>query len=1401
MTAPALGHRPPNSGPDSTSMPFYDHRDVSSPLSDSAIRAMNHADSDHDPSPEDDYAPANPLPSLSSPFASPARDVGGATAGGAGPAGLDANVKSEPADDLAMPMNTTTNATAADRQSDYRRQSAASALLAQLLGNQSADQTSTASAEQQHQQQQQSTLESLPPITSQGNIDKLQLSNNGDNDHSGAGLGQGHDLLSTGDLPEAPTEQTSGQLPGDTNHHFGEEANGEDQKMFTSNSDNHNSNVLQQQQQQQEQQSKPSDPSDPLMMSKTNLDQSDYFTDGPFDMTATDPKTPFGDMDHNEMLTAAYIAEGADLSALGCSGGLEGAGSVAGSEPRIQAFAKLEFDDGHFYCNTYSFILGRDVRAARAAHQREFQARQTVRSSKAKSSSGGNTSHTPIRAKHEGSGILGSVVSDRGGIMGFDPEVPSRRPMSRRSSNSSFGESGPLLATPAQLQSTDYNALAMQSLNEDADGDGGGDAKPVDAVALLPSPDSCPTIPIHPPATMDGTAAGHRGISRKHVKIAYSFDKGLFEMEVMGRNGAFIGADWLSPSQIRPLHSGDYIQIGGVRIRFLLPDVPIGETGAERVEDPYLEDDENAQTAMDLDDDDDDAEGTEKRGSDASDQRDATKAARKAKDEMITDADGSQQPARRRGPGRPPKDGIMSKRERAELAREQKLAAKREANGGVTPPASNRPKSGKAPAAGAGAAGAAGGPRDSISAASGTGAAGPTGTGSTPGASANANAGVGTGAVPSAGGAESPGSKPEKRKYTKRKKADGTTMDVPIPSTEGGQQFAPEQRSEEAIKVPPVKKRKPSRSPSPNYPPESAYTLEDLAKPPYNYAVLIFDALTDAGTPMTLKQIYRSLKLKYPYFRFKCETEGWTSSVRHNLNGNGHLFMHAERDGKGWSWQLRPGASVEKEKKRRPSPPPPSQTPVPTSQPYMPMNSGYADPSNGQATMLGQHFQFPPSMPPNPYVPPHPAPSTQSAPAPPAPPQPPVQAAPPAPAPPPPPQQAPMPSPSPAPAQSVAPSAGPQGLGQVPASAPAPAPAPAPVPVSTPAPAPAPAPAPSAAPAPQPPPQPAPQSQPTPQPQPQNQPPPPPPQPQVSAQPQPQQSPYPQHPTPVSAPPPPAPAAPAPAPAPASVPAAGPPAARAAPAPAAPSQPPAGLSAPAKPSAPFSIPSPIRNNLPRAFAQTVPTTYTSPYAFDPPPQLAHFQQTQQPQVHRAGAPAPAPAPAAQPQPSQPSQSPQVQPPQPPHHQPQPMHYPPPPPQPQSQHQSPYPPPPPPPQHQHQHQQQNPAPMPMANQQPSGFAPHAGPPPMQQPPVPYNTAPGGAPPAAPMGTDRLGKAIDDFEAVLMEDYDDKNYIREVLRSARARVLGQATSSLFPGGEPKDEAVILDILKNLVSSLQG
>lgn len=936
---------------------------------------------------------------------------------------------------------------------------------------------------------------------------------------------------------------------------------------------------------------------DPL--SKTSHDHSALFA--PFDADGS-IKNGLDALQQHDLLSNAFLSQEINMSSLpdiSSYSQYDVAGSIDGSEPRIQAFAKLEFDDGHFYVNTYSFILGRDVRAARAAFQREVQVRQAMRPSKNKSSSGGNTSHTPNRVKRDGSAYVGSVVSDRGGIMGFDPDVPHHiSQISRRSSVSSQPDSV-LHATPAQLQAnhTDYNALAMQSLY-----DGSADAKPVDMLALLPSPDACPTIPIHPPATADGNSAGHKGISRKHVKISYNFDKNFFEMEVMGRNGAFIGADWLAPGQVRPLHSGDYIQIGGVRIRFLLPDVPIGETGADRMEEPLLEDGatvtrEVTETAtgdvdaMEEDSDDESQDGTKRPR--------VTKLILKTKsqDESANndavDGNGDSQP-KRRGPGRPPKDGIMSKRERAEIAREQKLAAKREANGGVTPPPPiNRPKPPTTTK-----------PRkeDSVE-----------------------EVMPSTSATPAAPVTPS---KTVEKKSVKRKQPDGSIIDIPIESIEGGEQQQPlpeQQPVVEYPKPPPPKKRKPSRSPSPDYPPESAYTQDQMAKPPYNYAVLIFDALTESRTPMTLKQIYRALKLKYPYFRFKCETEGWTSSVRHNLNGNRQLFEHAERDGKGWSWQLRAGASVEKEKKRRPSPPPPSSHIHQPPHHYMPPPSH----SYTNQSLQNQQFQF--SAMPNTFNPP-PAPTYR----PPVPPAPPIQ---------------------------------------------------------TPA------------------------------------------------------------------------------------------------------------------------PNPYKNiSLPPALTNSGSTKYVSPYPCALPPDILQLQQENQPKPPTQSAPShqhqqpPMQMHQPPPPPSQPQQQPQYN--QAQHqqqHQPPPTHYAPngPPYQQPANNQI------------SQYPTQNQGPSPSPSQQPA--QPYQPSQQQQPPPPPPPPQPQGGAPMVNNGNingnsntneqesslsflERANKAIDDFEAVLMEDYDDKNYIREVLKSARARALGHADKSSFADGEPKDEAVLLDVLRNLIGSLK-
>ncbi|GME25692.1 Forkhead domain-containing protein [Neofusicoccum parvum] len=68
---------------------------------------------------------------------------------------------------------------------------------------------------------------------------------------------------------------------------------------------------------------------------------------------------------------------------------------------------------------------------------------------------------------------------------------------------------------------------------------------------------------------------GHKGISRKHLKIYYSFDNQGFEMKVLGRNGAFLNeVHYLPEHDAVELHDGDKIQIGAVAIMFRLPNAP-----------------------------------------------------------------------------------------------------------------------------------------------------------------------------------------------------------------------------------------------------------------------------------------------------------------------------------------------------------------------------------------------------------------------------------------------------------------------------------------------------------------------------------------------------------------------------------------------------------------------------------------------------------------------------------------------------------------------------------------------------------------------------------------------------------------------------------------------------------
>ena len=588
--------------------------------------------------------------------------------------------------------------------------------------------------------------------------------------------------------------------------------------------------------------------------------------------------------------------------------------SVAASEEQhqIQAFAKLEFDDGEFYMTTYAVELGRDIHAARQAFERDLEAHEHTDSKSRKRSAG----HTASSITSERGNLAGSIVSESGGVIsGHNGHEPKRKTKSKSSSSSSRP-----LSRKSSVQfpanKVNYNALAMASLMDPL---AMGDIGPGNP---LPSPDLVPLIPIHPPTTTDDGPAGHKSISRKHIKIAFNFTKHYFQVEIMGRNGCFVDDEWYAAGVVQPLVNGSIIQIGNVGIRFVLPDVPPGETGAElgmetdilgnigelnydMPDSNSLEEDEEIKD----EEEEDEEEEEEEEEREEEEVRDVGRKRAKAKKKPEPPPP---QVPKRKGPGRPPKNGIISKREQALLARQAREEAKAAAQKGSSP----APVRGK----------------------------GKTGRDAKPTKQEEANL------QPNG-----------KRKYTKRKRAGGTEdQQGARESTEQTDSVPPEQTGTAAALSKPAKEKKPPkppRSPSPVYD-ESTMTPEQLAKPSASYVVLIHEALKNSATgQMSLPQIYRAIERRYPFYKLRVQTQGWQSSVRHNLSQH-PAFRKIERDGKGWMWGLVPEVSIEKEKKRRTTPPP-----APQQQHYYPP---------GPPPMMQRPYQYPGMPPLNGVMPPAP---------------------------------------------------------------------------------------------------------------------------------------------------------------------------------------------------------------------------------------------------------------------------------------------------------------------------------------------------------------------------------------------------------------------------------------------
>jgi hypothetical protein len=563
----------------------------------------------------------------------------------------------------------------------------------------------------------------------------------------------------------------------------------------------------------------------------------------------------------------------------------------------VEAFAKIEFEDGNYYITTWACELGRDALALRAALQRaeEIKKNPNGRSH----SSSGRVSRPSDRIRRAGdSQVQGSVVSEAGGFAGVDDHPPVKSDEKAAESGHPSHSSQVSASDVVKPQDIHYrpppepfdyhgNAELHAQLNLDNE-------KPAPVTAEhLPNADTCPLIPIHAMAnSTKSEVATHKGISRRHVRIEWDSDSECFKMKVLGRNGAFIDGVFLGKGKSMRLNSGSSIQISDIQMTFRLPRPhtdPISDISSQ-----------------------DDAE------SDMADRRSTSPTSQEAEEggksltksylatgksiampipESLIGPDGIPIPPRKRGPGRPPKDGIMSTRERKEREKAAKLAQAKAENGGRTPPPSAKLKVGKMP--------------------------------------------------------EPPKPEPkiEKRKYNKRKREDedGNVL----PSIEGGEENIPS----DTEKVP-VKKARASKSPSPAYPPLATLTEEQLARPSEPYARLIYDILAEIHPKaLPLKQIYRALKMKFPFFVYRVESEGWQSSVRHNLNQEWNkLFEKGEKEGKGFAWKAIPGALQPQAERKRAAQAAAAAKPKP--QPRQPPHQGPPPPLNWQNnTPFPQHWQ------------------------------------------------------------------------------------------------------------------------------------------------------------------------------------------------------------------------------------------------------------------------------------------------------------------------------------------------------------------------------------------------------------------------------------------------------------
>jgi hypothetical protein len=531
---------------------------------------------------------------------------------------------------------------------------------------------------------------------------------------------------------------------------------------------------------------------------------------------------------------------------------------------RLESFARIEFADSVFQMTTYAVIIGRDQSAMEQARKDERRAEEYNRLAKENASKG---LPPPSPIPRDRGKFSKSYVSEEGGMLGPESDGSDNPRPAKRRKTSTAGSSG-----QHEGETQQDGLISNRQYVSHTPG-----AAAVDLSSLRPSPYHVPFIGIHSPGPNIATKT--KAISREHLRIEFNQEQGVFEAIPLHPNGFFL-EDVHYKQESVVLRSGDRLQIKDVDFVFVINGVERGNTGAEE----YFEEEaasskryseggkemsfefEQSHAEGDVQDtsdelsdielsageqSDEDDEDDEEQDNDAEDDSDAEE------DEEEDDEDAKDEPEpepeplpppppKKRGPGRPPKNGIMSKREQRLLKKQQQEMAKKTL---PQPPPGEPPVKRKV-----------GRPRKHP--------------------------------LP-----ESAGEKPEKRKYKPRK-----------PKNEDGAEGSDGERRKE-------KKEKKSRPKSPPLELKiEDFTEEQLQKPNKNYGVLIDETLTAAGPDgLTLRQIYKRICQKYPWFYFHTGTKGWESSVRHNLIGN-EAFKKDETTG---CWSRLPGIELDAGKKRK----------------------------------------------------------------------------------------------------------------------------------------------------------------------------------------------------------------------------------------------------------------------------------------------------------------------------------------------------------------------------------------------------------------------------------------------------------------------------------------------------